>query len=264
MTDSAEPAPSAPVTSAPASASASPAPVEGRAFPRLGPASLVRVEDLLLAVWIALAAPLLVRSGSLQPFETDRPFEGVLILASVAAAIVCVVTPASDRDRGQPVIGGAVGPLSGGLLLVTFTGFSALSAPSSWTLPIVAAAVVVIALIRIRYRVLPAIARRALVTPFVLVSGGLFWGLIDAVVGPEGASGVTASQLKDALLGGAGGAGAVGLTLLAFSAVYYAMLIYSPRRVADGEGSALAWLARYGLFVVSVLFGLGWVNAIGF
>ncbi len=77
-------------------------------------------------------------------------------------------------------------------------------------------------------------------------------------------SGVSASQLKDAIESGVPGASTVGLALLAFSAVYYAMLIYAPRQIADGKANPLAWLARYALFVASVLFGLGWVNAFGF
>jgi hypothetical protein len=160
-------------------------------------------------------------------------------------------------------MGASVGPLTGGLLLVTVAGFSALNPPPGATMPLAVGAIVFVVLVRLFVPRLSSPARRALVTPFALVSGSLFWGFINAVLGPGGASGVTAAQLREALLGSVPGAGAVGLALLAFSAVYYAMLIYAPRQIADGESSPLAWLARYGLFVASVLFGLGWVNALG-
>jgi hypothetical protein len=252
---------------APAPGSSGVAVVTGVAGPGvsgLGGLSLVRVEDVLLAAWIAVAAPLIARAGSLRPFETGRPVEGVLILAGVVAALVCLVTRTSDGTARRPAVGGSIGPLTGGLLLVTFAGFSALDAPSSMAMPIAVAGIALVALVRLRVPSLPSAARRALVMPFVLISGSLFWGFIDAVIGPGGASGVTASQLRDALLGGTAGAGTVGLALLAFSAVYYAMLVYAPRQIADGDGGAVAWLARFALFVASVLLGWGWVNAIGF
>lgn len=259
MTESAEPAGSGiappPLPEAPAAARGP--------LGRFAETQLVRVEDLVLAVWIALAAPLLVRAGNLQPFQTDRPIEGALILASVLAALVCLVTRTSDGAVARANTGASIGPLSGGVLLVAFAGFSALSAPSGWTVPIAIGGIAAVGIIRLRVASLPSTSRRALVTPFVLVSGSLFWGFVDAVIGPEGASGVTVSQLRDAVASGVPGAGTVALALLAFSAVYYAMLVYGPRQIADGEGNPLAWLVRYGLFVFSVLFGLGWVNALG-
>ncbi len=51
--------------------------------------------------------------------------------------------------------------------------------------------------------------------------------------------------------------------LLAFSAVYYAMLVYAPRQVAEREGGLLTWLLRYALFVAGVIFGLAWPRLFG-
>ncbi len=44
---------------------------------------------------------------------------------------------------------------------------------------------------------------------------------------------------------------------VAFTAVYYAMLVYAPRQVAEREGSARSWLARYVLFLVATVIGIG-------
>ncbi len=239
-------------------------PAEGpapRTLPGLGG---LRAEDILLTAWIAVAAPLLVTAGQFRLLDTGRPFEGTLILLSVAAALVCFVTPstASSTDPGNG-LGGYVGPLSGGMILVGAAGFSALSAPDNVVLPILAVGVVAVVLLRLRVRALAPTTRRALVTPFVLVSGSLFWSAVDAVIGSNGASGVTASQLRDALVNNTPGAGTFALVLLAAAAVYYAMLVYAPRQIADREGGAVTWLIRFGLFVVSVLFGVGWLNALG-
>jgi hypothetical protein len=41
------------------------------------------------------------------------------------------------------------------------------------------------------------------------------------------------------------------------------MLIYAPRQIAEREGSPLVWLVRFGLFLVSVAFGIGWLSLLG-
>lgn len=46
--------------------------------------------------------------------------------------------------------------------------------------------------------------------------------------------------------------------LVAFSAVYYAMLIYAPRQVAEREGGLLAWGLRYLMFLGGIALGAGW------
>ncbi len=51
--------------------------------------------------------------------------------------------------------------------------------------------------------------------------------------------------------------------LLLFSAVYYAMLVFAPRQVAEREGSPISWLARFGVFAVSLVFGLAWLRPFG-
>jgi hypothetical protein len=270
MTDTAEPAAAGNPPTLPEAGASVPVPVASPASRRwLDDVWLFRAEDLLLAVWIAIAAPLVVRVGGIGVFDENRPVEGVVILSSLAAALYCLIAGTSSQDgsadrpvRGS-VIGAGVGPLAGGVILVAATGFSALSAPDGWTAPIAVAGLVAIGLVRLRVPAIPAAARRAMLTPFVLVSGSLFWALMNAVLGPGGASGVTASQLRDALVNQAPGAGPFALALLAFSAVYYAMLVFAPRHVADGEGNPVAWLVRYGLFVASMLLGWGWVNAFG-
>ncbi len=51
--------------------------------------------------------------------------------------------------------------------------------------------------------------------------------------------------------------------LAAFSGVYYAMLIYAPRQVAEPEGGPVTWLVRYGIFLASVIVGVAWLRPFG-
>src|SRR5512142_246562 len=85
--------------------------------------SFLRLEDVLLAVWMAVAAPILVAAGHFRFMDTGRPVEGVLILVSVAAALLVFITPIAGGSAGR-ALGAFVGPLSGGVILVAATGFS--------------------------------------------------------------------------------------------------------------------------------------------
>ena len=111
-------------------------------------------------------------------------------------------------------------------------------------------------MIRLRWPALPTVTRRLLVTPFILVTGGIFWSIVDSVAGGGSLLGVTAGTSLSEV------AFEVGV-LAAFSAVYYAMLIYAPRQVAEPEGGPLTWLIRYSVFLASVVVGLAWLRPLG-
>ena len=51
--------------------------------------------------------------------------------------------------------------------------------------------------------------------------------------------------------------------LVAFSGVYYLMLIYAPRQIAEPEGGLRTWLLRYAVFLVSVVVGVSWLRPFG-
>jgi hypothetical protein len=110
------------------------------------------------------------------------------------------------------------------------------------------------------HEVVPPLAapyRRALVTPFVMVSGGLFWTFIAAISGEPGSASPAAGAANPQTA-----VEAIGF-LVAFSAVFYAMLVYAPRQVAEREGGLVTWLLRYALFVAGVVFGLAWPRLFG-
>ena len=237
-----------------------PAPAPGiRARGRL---SVLVVEDWLLAGWVALATPALFRlQGGAGPFDSGAPLEGTLRLAAVLAALICLAArrPKTDTgDAGASILErGAVGPLCGGLLLVGISGFTALDVPSGLAVALVITALVAMIAVHLAAPPLSLMVRRALVTPFVMVAGGLFWSLIAAVIGEPG--GTTAA----AVAANPQAAAAAVAFLLAFSAVYYAMLVYAPRQVAERDGGVVTWLSRYALFVAGVVAGLAWPRLFG-
>jgi hypothetical protein len=221
----------------------------------------LRPEDLLLLGWVALATPLLSHvQGSGDPFAQGRPLDGLFRLAGVLGALICLGTrtagPAGDR---APVVDGSfIGPAGAGLMLVGASAFAGLGlAPEAAFLPVFGA-VVILPLLRGRTPALPANARRALVTPFVLAAGGIFWDFTESITGSGNLFGD-----PGALLAPAPAVAPVLGVLVLIAAVYYAMLVYAPRQIAEREGGPLAWLARYVLFVAGVVLGFGWLSVLG-
>ena len=215
-----------------------------------------RLEDWLLAGWVALVAPALIRiqapAGGI--FDGGRPLDGIVGLLAILGVAVCLATGSDGDTHGGFAASAVIGPFTGGLLLVVFSTAASFGLAEAG---IVASAVVIVAVavaVRLRYPVLPVRVRRALVMPYVLVTGGLFWSLIGAVL--DGGSAVSA--IRDALPADPAALPVVGF-LIAFSAVYYAMLVFAPRQVAEREGGPVAWAVRYLLFAVSVAFGAGWL-----
>lgn len=219
-----------------------------------------RVEDWLLAGSMAVVSPLLVRlQNSNGPFDPGRPLDGILGIAAVIGALACMVTTSSDRpDDGGPNIleRAAVGPLVGGLLLVTISASDGLDLSDTAGKVVVALAAVLIVAVRLRWPKLPTAVRRGLVTPFTLVAGNLFGVQIHELTG--------GSNLAASL--GTADLGAVGVVLgffALFAAVFYTMLIYAPRQVAEAEGGPMTWIWRFVLFVAGTAFGLGWLAVLG-
>jgi hypothetical protein len=219
---------------------------------------LLRIEDWLLAGWVVLVAPALVhvQASASGPFDGGRPIDGLLGLGAITGAAVCLATRTAGAPRGPGLLGSAaVGPFVGGLLLVIFSTASALDLGQAAGLALAGVVVTMALVARIRWPEPPSIVRRALVTPYILLAGGLFWNLIGAVT----AGGDLPARIRSVAGSDPGSVLPVVGFLLASSAVYYAMLVYAPRQVAEREGGAAAWLVRYALFVASIALGAGWL-----
>ncbi len=220
----------------------------------------VKLEDLAMAGWVVVASPVLFRlGGDKGPFDAGQPLEGVLRLIAVLGVLLCVAARPAPTTQGAGRVSilssAAVGPLTGGLLLVAIGGFTALGLPSSGTLVLLLVAAAAMVVVRVAIPPLPLLARRLLVSPFVMIAAGIYWSLIAEVTAGH------AFSLTPQLV--ASDPHAVELIvgfLVAFSAVYFAMLIYAPRQVAEREGGRVEWLVRYLAFVASILLGIGWLG----
>jgi len=228
-------------------------------------ADLVRIEDLALAGWVVIGLPVLalVAGPVDDPFFPSSPLVGLLYLAGFAGAIVCVVSrplePIAGSDSGELAAGrlgvpGALGPFVGGLMLIGGGAMAAIggSTETGFAIALFAG---LFGFMLPGPRLSPAV-RRALVVPYTFAASTAFdaWiaqlGGAFGVVGPLGA-GFTA-DVRTILA-------SLGLTTL-FTIVFYAMLVFAPRQIAEREGSALAWVVRYLLFVVALTFGAGWLR----
>lgn len=217
-----------------------------------------RVEDWLLAGWIVLAAPALAQAGgSAGPFDSGHPIDGMLLLAGFCGAVACLATRSSDAPAGAGAAlnSASIGPLVAGLMLVGGSALAELGLDPAAAFAPTFGIVLVIGVLQSRLPVVPTAVRRALVTPYLLVAGGMFWSIVRQVTGGLGLATQSGTEL-DAL---SSAAGPIGLLILG-AAVYYAILIYAPRQISEREGSPIEWLARFALFVASVGLGLGWLT----
>ena len=249
------PSTGAPATGAPATGAARAAGVIRRGL-------ALRAEDWLLAGWVVLAAPVLVQAGGTAgPFESGHPITGLLLLAGFSGALACLATRSSNgASSGWSVLdSGAIGPLVGGLLLVGGTAFAELGLdPLAAFYPTIAA-VLALSLLTSHLPVVQTTVRRALVTPYLLSAGGIFWTVVHTVT----AGMDLRPQFGTSLAGMSSGVATVLGILTLCAAVYYAMLIYAPRQIAEREGGPIEWLARFVLFLASVVLGLGWLSLLG-
>ncbi len=227
-------------------------------------AALLRLEDVLLTGAVVLAAPLAAGRSAAGPFDPGQPVQGVLRLAAVLAALACVAARRANEPGVAPssvTSTGALGPFSGSVMLVAISGALALGLTGQAVYPCLAVAIAVMVAARLLLPPLSTTVRRALMTPFVLVATGLFWSFMNAVFAQPLVTGGIRTVNVDLLRSLV--ASPAFLFLVAFSAVYYAMLVFAPRQVAAPEGGPIAWLVRYGVFLAGVVFGVGWLSAFG-
>jgi hypothetical protein len=229
--------------------------------PRSRSILLLRIEDLLIAGWVAVASPLVFRFGGEKgPFDSGQPIQGLIELVAVVGVLLCLAARQKFDPGSAPqsslVNRGAVGPLVGALLLVTISGFTAVGAQTAAIYVVLITAAVAMVAIRVAGPPLSVIVRRALVSPFVMVAAGLYWTFIEPVFGSSGAATIRRLAPLDPH-----SAPAL-LFLFAFSAIYYAMLIFAPRQIAEREGGVIEWFVRYAAFVVSMALGIGWLSVL--
>jgi hypothetical protein len=222
---------------------------------------LLRVEDLLLAGWLVLVEPLLLppdaSAGGGGP-DLLRATLGTLALAGLAVCIGARAAPgvvsALFRD-GQLLW--VIGPLIGAIAFALEDTARAFGDPSAG--PILTALLVGL-VIAARWRLPPldGLTRRALVTPFILVTSGYFGEFMSGL-----GDLFDVRELADILATDTTGFGAFAIFLAVSGVlVFYVMLVYAPRQVAEREGGVVAWLVRVALFLASLTLGATWVGLV--
>jgi hypothetical protein len=217
----------------------------------------IRLEDVLLFGWIALAEPLISAGERIDGgVPTTDPVLGILRLLALTAAGAAILTRTAGESihQAEDPVPATIGPLIGGFAMVGYFAFEALAADSpEWITGLAFLVPLVAVLARSRLPEVPLEARRLLITPYVMAAGGVF----DELVGNVG-------DLFDLrLLGGLGSASdaerSYGIFILflgvAFAAVFYAMLVLAPRRFILREGSPGTWLVRFGVFLAGLAIG---------
>lgn len=219
----------------------------------------VQLEDIALAVLVLLGP--LVGNGSGFSLSSLRgetnPILGFFALLAAVGAIVALATrvPGESRvlDSGGRawIIGpfiGAIGLTAGGALeLLGLEGGDIVTGPAV----IVAVGSYVFAS---RLPVVQRPVRRLLVAPFVLLSGAVFQGLVaeftDSVSGFVDLPALLADPQAIAIVA------TVAAIILAVSWIFYSMLVFAPRELADPGASTRAWVTRYLVFLASLSIAL--------
>lgn len=227
-------------------------------------------EDLALAAWNIGAVPLLALGGGgriLQLGDAPDAVAGWVQLLAVIGAIAAIAT----RPVGTPLPAVQSGTIDARMAfigpLVLAISFVAGSASTYLGLDLEGAVVgtaflVIVAAMVLADR-LPTLdpgLRRLMLLPFVLVCAGIFDGFAARLLGDVDVADLIASlRVYEAGFG----VFVVGM-LLAGLAVFYAGLVVAPRALAAPETRAgcLVWPARFALFIVSAVLGIGWLTAV--
>jgi hypothetical protein len=228
----------------------------------------LRVEDALLFGWLVLVQPLISELGSGDRFADlspeDDPLVGLVYLVAAAGAVVALATrspgeSAFDFEAFDSPRSYAMMPFMAALALIASIGAENTGIASAEAAFVPVAAVTVVSYVF--YNKLPTLApnkRRGLMAPFVLVCAGIFNGTMADVL-----DSVDVGDLFQAAGGDVQALVGVFSLLVVFSLPFYMMFVFAPRQMTESEGTWPAWAARYGLFLVGAIAGVGWLAAIG-
>jgi hypothetical protein len=236
--------------------------VNGRRLP-------LTVEDLAFAAWNAAGVPLVTASAAaplLALGDAPNGLAGWVQLLAIGGAIVAIATRPAGAQRATHAGGldariGFIGPLAGAVAFVAGSASAYLGLDLEG--PVVGTAFIAIVAAMTFGDRLPTIdagLRRALLAPFIFVCAGIFDGFAADLLRD-----LDVAELIGALAVDETGFGLfiVGM-LLAGLAAFYAALVVAPRVLVapEAEGGCLVWPARFALFLVSAVFGIGWLTVL--
>jgi hypothetical protein len=230
----------------------------------------LRAGDFALAAWNAAGVPLVVGTA-LAPILTlgdaPDPIAGAVQLAAVVAAVLAIATrPADDGVVPvEPPLDGRLaflGPLVAAVMLVAGSASAYLGLGIDGVVVGIAFIVITASLVFVdRLPVVDRSLRRAMIVPFIAIAAGIFNGLAaDMLEGMDVGGLIAAATVDDT-----GFAIFVIGMVLAGLAFFYTSLIVAPRILADidGEHGWILWPARFVLYLVSAVLGIGWLTVLG-
>jgi hypothetical protein len=226
-------------------------------------------EDLTLFVWLALVEPLLYKLfgsllGDVQPWDIGahpNAALGVLFLLAVVGGLIVVGTRAPGQ-KGNELDSGSVYGYAHLPMLVTLGyfmmyGFSSFGSQLPFSLLCgLFAFYLVVGMISNRLPVVPIPARRVLISPMIVLGTWNFTALMRAFFkGFDLGALLNTPALRDPN-------SSFTFTLgLLFAAVvfFYLVFILAPRQIAYPGGSWRDWVERFALYMLGVIFNLGWL-----
>ena len=219
----------------------------------------VRIEDLLLFAWLVLQPTLFPVASAVADAGSRRDLPGGLLdLVALCLAAACV--GARSRPGVQSgLVGGsdglayAVGPLFGALAFVLDSTVERLGLTDGLaSLPLILAVLTAV-VARLRVPPLSAEQRRALVTPFILATSGFFSSFLVGLTDLFDVRSLIAA-LSSGIVDLRWTLFEVGIATLGVL-VFYLMLVFAPRQIAEREGSPRSWAIRFALFIVGLSLG---------
>lgn len=243
--------PAAPATPTP-TPTAPVAPARGLRLPRH-----LRREDVALFVWLVVVQPLLFAPAA-SGVQGPDPLRGLIDVAGLIGFAICIGAR-SAAGVGSGLfsggnVGAAIGPLFGAVAFAIDDTTTSLGVDGDLVAIFLVALIVLAVGARLRLPPLGADVRRALVTPFVLAASGFFSTFLAGITGAFDIRSMVAD-----VTGPDAGLGLFGIGIaIAGVAIFYVMLVFAPRQVAEKEGSPLTWTVRYLVFLASLILGATW------
>jgi hypothetical protein len=218
----------------------------------------IQWEDLALAVAVVGVAWLDRGAPSASSWFPDA-LVGLACLVAAAGAILALATRRPGESTVEasdtPAVNWAlIGPLVGGITVVAGAGVEKLGGDGAIVgFPVLIVAAFAVALASYMPVLQPSV-RRALVSPFVLVAGSIFSGVLSSITSTFAFDGESLGLL--AVPGALATLGGFFAIIAVASGIFYLMLIVVPRELANPGSSRLAWIVRFALFFGSLILGI--------
>ena len=217
----------------------------------------LRIEDALLFGWLVLVGPLLEPAlvGASASGAPDT-FTGLLDLVALLAFVACLAARSQAGvvsglvGRGDLLY--AVGPLFAAFAFTLDETSQNLGLEGTFDLVPIAAAIAVAILVRRFVPPLSTVQRRTLVMPFIIATSRFYGEIVS------GLTDIFDVRELAAALGSPAESGRIAfLVAVAVTAIliFYVMLVFAPRQVADREGSPRTWTVRFVVFLLGLILG---------